>query len=625
MKRPLLLLSSLTLALSGVAALLSKPDTKPVSASASDGKHLFIQVEQESDLHVGDTVFLATLGGTVLSSLSGNAVFASETHLSGRSDDGKKYYTPYSETYCDMLLMQVEKGAYNNTWSFKSIRSSVQEENYSHPTRGRYLAYGHEYSDKNYHNIQAYGDVNFADGKGQYTSWTVEFRGDDHYAIMKYHGEQYDTHIEWKYYGSTARNNFGYYTGATDICIFKEITTDQNRVELNIFRHPDQTTVYENDYLDLTGLEMSVTIDKDTDAEFTYTSTYEVDFPLYTVSFAAKGQTHVWCTFAGMNFNIEVEIIEDTSQYIYFNELKTQKGDYRATYLVVHQSETHITQLKADGWFIEYNKTTADGPIHHKMDETDSIMPNRFFIAHVRIDDTTYMFLQSGKNNKYVIRDGNSLDFSYTANIESAVTIDENLNIHIGDGILYFTGGDFQVASNPSQESRAKLYKRVVDFTEINSENTVHYSDFISSFASTTSSNCDVSGDTDTTLTTTMWNNLKAKFDDIVNDICGYDFQGYLSNTTYIHNEEKGTNSVKDLMDRYDFILSKYQKKKGFDDFIDRKFSEAYQDNYNPHTNAYIFNNNEIEEESSMIVIVIVSAISFASLVTLLILKKKRK
>ena len=225
MKKPLLFLTIASMILGGLAFLI-KPKVSSVNA-LDPNAHLFVQVEKESDLRVGDTVFIGTLGGTIFHSLGGNPVFSTGSHMGGRSEDGKKYYTSYTADYQEALLMQVETGAYDNTWSFKSIRSNAQETNYAHPTRGRYLAYGHEYHDKKYSNIQAYGDVNMADDKGQYTSWTVEFRGDEHYAIMKYYGEQYDTHIQWVYYGSTARNNFGYYTNNTDIVIYKEIAVDQ--------------------------------------------------------------------------------------------------------------------------------------------------------------------------------------------------------------------------------------------------------------------------------------------------------------------------------------------------------------------------------------------------------------
>ena len=624
MKKHILLLPIITMLISGLA-FFAKPQAKQVAADSSN-HHLFIQVEREEDLEVGDTIFLGTLGGTVFSALSGNPVFASESHVSGRSEDGKKYWTLYGDSYQEMLLMKVEKGAYDNTWSFKSLRSASQEEDYAHPTRGRYLAYGHNYSDKKYHDIQAYGDVNMADNKGQYTSWTVEFRGDEHYAIMKYYDEQYDTHIQWAYYGRTARNNFGYYTGKTDICIFKEITLDQSRVTLDIFSHPDQTTVYEGDYLDLTGLEMQVTIDKGEDNEISFRASYETEPTFFNVYFAAHAATHVYCTYVGWNFNLEVEVIEDTSDYIYFNELKAQRSDYRGTYLVVYQDGTTIQQLRADGWTFEYQKASVDGPIHDAMNQ--SIMMNRFFITRLRIDGTSYMFLQAGKNNKYVIRDGNEIDFTddvSSVTTASAITIDENCSVHMGDAILYYAYNQFHLSSNPDASSRAKLYKRVVDYTEFDSENTTRYTDFINSFASTSSAGCDVSGDSDTTITTAQWNTLKSKFDNVANDIWGYDLQGYLANMTYIHNEEKGTNSVKDLIDRYDYILAKYQDTTNFDDFIDRKINPAYQDNYHqPVNSGFIQGSSKPDSKTVTIVIFAISMTSTISLTALLVFKKKR-
>ena len=631
MKKHLAILSLLTLLAGGIALSTTSENVKTASADGETPTgHLFVQIEREEDLREGDKVFIATLGGTVFSALSGNPVFASESHVFGRSEDGKKYYTYYTESYQEMLLMQVEKGAYDNTWSFKSLRTKSQESNYAHPTRGRYLAYGHNYSDEKYQNIQAYGDVNFADGKGQYTSWTVEFRDEEKYAIIKRYGEEYDTHIQWVYYGRTARNNFGYYTGNTDICLFREVNVDQSsgRVSLDIFTHPDQTTVYQGDYLDLTGLEMRVTIDKNESTEFTFTSSYAIDHGFYTVSPAGEGN-RVYCSYAGWNFNLEVEIIEDTSQYIYFNEIKAERGDYRGTYLVVYQSGTDVAQLRSDDTYaIEYEKDSADGAINSSMHS--KIMIHRYYIVHHRISGVAYSFLYAANTNKYLIRNGNEYAFTSNANdltAASAVTLDSNFNIHVGDGIMYFSNSDFHFGDNPSMDSRAKLYKRVVDFTEFNTENTQRYTTFVNHFAALSSEGCDVSGDTSTSLTTNDWNNtLATEFNNIIDDFNGYDFQGYLANMTYTHNAEKGTNSIKDLIDRYDYILTKYESIKGFDDFMDRKYSSAYQENYvAPETNNSIFAFSEEENQSMTMIVLVISAISTATLMALLIIKKKRK
>ena len=628
MKKRLLLLPIITLILGGLAFFV-KPKINDVYASDPNA-HLFVQVTDESQLKVGDTVFIGTPGGTVFSALSGNPVFASGSRVGGRNEDGTKYYTSYTEDYQEMLLMEAQQGAYANTWSFKSLRSKSQETNYAHPTRGRYLAYGHDYHDSKYSNIQAYGDVNMADGKGQYTSWSLEFRGEEKYAIMKYHGEKYDTHIQWVYYGSTARNNFGYYTGNTDIYLYKEITVDQGtgRVSLDMFSHPDQTTVYEGDYLDLTGLEMRITIDKGEDNELSFTSSYEIDHGFYTVTYAAKNATHVYCTYANWTFNLEVEVIEDTSGYIYFNEVKTQKGDYRGTYVVVYQSGASITQLRPDGYFIEYDKPSESAPINSSLHS--KIMINRFYIVRLRIEGVSYSFLYAANTDEYLIRNGQSIDFTNDLSLvtaDSAVTVDENCSIHIGNGILYYYNYNFYISENPSMDSRAKLYKRVVDYSDVGNEYTAKFDTFISNFASVTGASCDASGDTETTLTTTQWNTLKDKFDDIANDLlCGYDFQGYLANTTYVHNQEAGTNSVKDLMDRYDFILSRYQDSKGYDDFIDRKLGNAYQSNYVvPQDDPININERVRSSETSMIVIAVMLTTSVASLTVLLVIKKRRQ
>ena len=625
MKKHIIGILAASLLLTSVAFLTKKEETP---AEAIDPNyHLFVQVESENDLKVGDKIFLSTLGGTQFACLSGNPVFASECHISGRSEDGKKYYTRYTSDYQDMILMEVETGAYADTYSFRSIRSKSQEKDYAHPTHGRYLAYGHEYSDEKYHGIQAYGDVNMADGKNANTSWTVEFRGEDKYAILKRYGEEYDTHIQWVYYGRTARNNFGYYTGNTDIAIFKEIdvTQDSGRVELNIFRHQDQTTVYEGDYLDLTGLEITVIIDKGTLDQYSFVSSYDNEPGFYSISPAAKDPnyeySHIYITYANWNFNLEVKVIEDTSGYEYFNEVKTQKGDYRGSYMIVQQSGVDLKVFRRDGIVMDYTKENEDDPM---CSSVGNITQHIFNLFRKRINGVSYMFFQSNHSGRYLIRSGaDDFDFTYDVDdltVNDAITIDENLNVHIGDGILY-CDSVFYIGSNPSMDKRAKLYKHMVDYTSTGS----NFDTFISDFASVTSAGCDASGEDDTTITTSEWNTLGNKFNDIANDMCGYDFQGYLANMTYVHNQGKGSNSIKDLIDRYDFILSKYQSLKGFDDFMDRIGNPAYQDNYgklnDPILEDIYLSNNNIP----IILIVVISVTSVIALSTLLVIKRRKR
>ena len=622
MKKPILLLAITTL-LAGGISLLAKPKVEKADA-VSTGYHFFVQVEKESDLKVGDTVFIGTIGGTIFSALSGNPVFASESHVSGRSEDGKKYYTYYTENYQEMLLMRAEAGAYDGTWSFKSLRTSAQEADYAHPTKGRYLAYGTYYEDEKYHGIQTYGDINMASSKNQYTSWTLEFRGEEKNVIMKYHGEKYDTHIQWYYMGKGARNNFGYYTGHTDIVMYKEVSADQGLGEVEIIKlsTPDQSTVYEGDYLDLTGLELQITLKKGTSNEITFTSVYENEPSFYNVNFAAKDATFVYCSYVGWNFLVPVEVIEDTSSYIYYNEVKTQKADYRGAYLIVYQNGTDIMQLTRVGAYINYSKQSEDGAICSTFNS--SIQQHVFNIVHVKISGTTYMFLKTVSTDAYVIRKGDD-DIQFVTDINDvttsdAVTIDSDLSIHIGDKILYYAY-NFYLGDNPDMNSRAKLYKHVVDYTEPGS----NASTFLTNFANQTSSNCDASGDTETTLTSNIWNGLKILFDNIASDISnGYDFQGYLANTTYVHNAEAGTNSVRDLIDRYDFILAKYSSSKGFVDFMDRMNNSAYQDNYNQASNVSInvFSN---QDNTLMIVIIAITSVTLLSLAALMVSKKKKK
>ena len=91
MKKFAILLSVISLFLGG-AALMANSNMEMASAAEESHSHLFLKVEREEDLRVGDTVFISTTSGTALGGLSGNPVFSSEEHAPGSNEDGSKFY-----------------------------------------------------------------------------------------------------------------------------------------------------------------------------------------------------------------------------------------------------------------------------------------------------------------------------------------------------------------------------------------------------------------------------------------------------------------------------------------------------------------------------------------------------
>lgn len=125
---------------------------------------------------------------------------------------------------------------------------------------------------------------------------------------------------------------------------------------------------------------------------------------------------------------------------------------------------------------------------------------------------------------------------------------------------------------------------------------------------------CDSTG-VDKNITADIWNGLSDSFNAL-----SYDAQGYLANLTYEHGKET-KDSLKDIVDRYDYIISKYPE---FEDFMSRKVANTYEDHYPS-------NGNSVEMTSSnkvngiVVGVIALSASSLIALAVFLNLKKKKE
>ena len=608
-----LLALTLSLGVTGFA-LNSNKNVVKAEASSSDTR-LFVKIENINDLHVDDVVIMATPAGAVFTSLAGNPVFATGEYLGGRNDEGSKFYFTQKNR---AMLLQVCQGIRNGEFAFKSIKDE-SDYPYAHYTNGRYLAYGHDYSDSTYHGIQAYGDINMQDTVNEFTSWKITITDDYyHFAFMKRSNEQYNTHIQWK--SDQTRPNFGYYTGYQNICLYKQVSLDQDHYTINTVNEQEQTVVYEGDRLDLTGLKLKLTIDKDTVNEFVYYSEYNDDHAYYSVNPALLSSGFIGISFAGLNYNIlGVTVIEDTSNCIYFEEVNYIKGDYRGTYLIAATDGDDVYQFRGSNLETLYYTNTGNHSVI--VDNLDSkILINRFMIKKMALNGVMYEFLINGAD-EYLINNSGNLALTNNfenVTVDSAVTIDDNLFINLGNYKLY-ADGYFYLGENPSLESRAKLFKRLVDYS-YRGKGTVKLTTFLDTFDEYTSENCYASGDTAPTITSEYWNiTLANAFEDIGEyDLYGYDLQGYLANLTYNTNSETA-GSDKDLINRYDFILSKHSEKLLLNDFIGRQEAGTLQN----HISQTIYTFNIINEDNFSTVIIILSVVIITSVSVIILLKKR--
>ena len=159
------------------------------------------------------------------------------------------------------------------------------------------------------------------------------------------------------------------------------------------------------------------------------------------------------------------------------------------------------------------------------------------------------------------------------------------------------------------------LYRRDMD-NDLRS-----YIDAFKTLFFNTTSVCDASG-VQNKITIEAWANLATNFNSTAPDV-REDLQGYFANLTYTHRSES-LGYDEDVVDRYDYIISKYN----LDDFMGRKIAGTYQNNFNPNANAngVAYINTIIGNDSnSGIIVIAIAAILVTSVIGFCFFTKKRQ
>ena len=600
----------------GASTKFSNKVIKANAATINEGK-LFVQIKDINDLQIGDTVIIGD-GYNFLDCQAGNPIFSRVSHFDGGNYDETKLYIPSNTA---IVPMKVEAGYYENTYSFKSVKDASLEKGLMYPTRDKYLSYGSSYTYSS-GTIQTLGDINFVSSKNDYSSWKVSFDNFG-YAHMQFNSEQYTTEIRCNT-SSYTRPHIGYYSPDEyyGVKLYREIDLSNLKIERAVDQ--DQTTVLEGSYIDLSGLELRIGYLEGTDSR-TFISKYNIDQPFYDISTAVKDHGYVVCYFCGSTFNVVCNVVSQEDAPTYFQEMKTVRNDYRGTYILGVESSKltilgAITGSQKDQSDYTFYETIKQFDINvsstlDTLDEYDgsTIDNNYYTIQRKTIDGVSYLFLVS-KNGEYLTNINNGKDLPYltnTLNVNDAISIDDDLYITRNNKKLVYNNSSelFEfVSSVESNHSRIKLFKKICDYES-------EVASFVNEFNTYTNSHCDASGIEQTTIDSEGWSNKASAFNALSPDA-----QGYLANMEYIHNGEVG-GSTADIIDRYDYIVSKY---KNLSDFMNRKDANTIHD----YTNKAEANNISplIEKNVNPIrVVVTISLITLSALITFVLLIKNKK
>ena len=349
---------------------------------------------------------------------------------------------------------------------------------------------------------------------------------------------------------------------------------------------------------------------------------------------AVANQTEYPIKLHGLNetFNFEINEPEDDYNFYYDYVTPAEHKDYRGRYLVVAQEEGRYYYKGRTPEYIseQQNSETFDFASEGRITNTGRVMYDNTVMIDKAYINGRYEYVALAQSddgfpkyyvNPYYNDDETNTRFINTVSTitpteENIIEVIPNTNGGITFGFRSATGRIYGFSFEIWEKAfffetrdyyeNARLYK-------INSCETFDndIARFMQEFYNRTA-NCDASGH-GRGIFDWQWQHIENEFNTMSEDA-----KGYLANLTYTHNAET-PNTIEDVIDRYDFIISKYSDLK---DFIDRKAVQTWNDTSGSSSTRPVVIDN-VANTSSLILIIVVTSITSISLVGLFILKKK--
>ncbi len=560
-------LGALCLSLIGVTALLShSPKASEVQA---DHLHstagLYARVTDVSDIHDGDTVIMISDDGHAVRDIGGNptflytrndSIFVSQDRSLALLDNA--YVVPFT----------VRQGYTAGTFAFYG------DYNKNYTNMGGYVSYdrrGSNYDNPGPHDYSGNGaGIGYwYEGCGlrknkdlKESSFTLTYNEEDgvgHMWIQNVYLKDNQVDGEWKapnlVWTSSYSDRFGWGWGS-NLNIYKQLSV----TSVSMVTPPDQTTFTVGDKLDLSGLVVDVHYGNNQHTTLAYD--VNPDFFAHTEYVTGTGtvQTIVSILNGGTygSFNLQITV-NSTNGYFYrtTSPIYDGRGKWLLTLDLGTQAEPDVRALRANG------DTTALASVTVVDDYINPNITTAIFTVKL-IDDQFYLQYIDGSDVYYVHSDG-GVGLNLSSTKQSPITFEYSESLHTtliknGAGHYLGNGGGYQTIGF-NDGTPVTLYHLPCNLGEL--------SGFTASLKSLLSY-CSSDGDFDYYATyKTQWDAMASSFAALSDDA-----QAYLRNLSYNHGAEE-RDSLEDLIDRYDYILSKYDAL----DFMGRKTHGAYRQN----------------------------------------------
>ncbi len=608
-----------------MAAPITKPNNAfDINKSSSSDSNLFLRIDNIDDLQAGDKVIITNQYGGTLDHFGGNPIYLCARDYGGQSAMGDKHY--FTGSLNDYQVLNVGKVGNYFTFQFTYTYSDYWDKVIC---KNKYLCYRQSdgtWDDKT-GKVYLYGDLYFTDStSNENAQWkiTSNTHGDGFFDMQR-SGEENDTCITFESGVTRSRFWYGGHSGDYGVRIFKYINLNEHQHVFNInnISEPNRTTFYQGETVDLSGLEfnlylfasdfdISTSTDIAADALYTVHSKYDDERNLYSsVSVSGSGNNAIASfTYLGLGYRVYIQIIQESENTTQYHLLNYSMLDYRGTYYFGHIISSYSVYILngndsyiggvTEGLSMDIATEILDVP----NSAGTNVIRSRFQVKRVIVGGESNPYLYNYSSSKYVSYDDNN-KLCYVEENELSdkeiFSVINNKPVLNGDRYIVYATDEFNVSTNSANAvSIFKLMPKTDFYTELDTFKRTFFNKI----------QCESIGETN--FSSQDWLDTKDAFDDLT-----VDAQGYLANLTYTHNAE-ASGSLNDLVDRYDYILSKYPST--YVDYMNRR-EAAYSDFYNNSQNIF---NNRLNQQSGSIVIIVL-AISLIMVASIIFIIKKRK
>ena len=439
-------------------------------------------------------------------------------------------------------------------------------------------------------------------------SWIFVARGDGKFLIQ-------NKQREYKYLTySNSVFKCNNEVNAIDFKIYKKISCE----DVTIKTQPRHLTYYKGEEKDLKGLVLKYNLKNGE----SFSVNYEDATQIIGISWSNNNEIYCYAydgTIGGgyKSFSISITSI-DNPNYVYNKVDSTSYGDFRGSYLFVYDKGDG-TGYVFDNTLSNLNQRINYYIVNISNNQISGL--NSYYEQHLMgvrrytpISTDRY-YISMGYSSSYVAGDSydNIKTTMYPDQINRVKLFDNNRTVTISRNLdpayfVYNENEDRFMFTDASGHHDVSLFKLATTSTV-----TQELDSYRQEFALQTAV-CDSTG-VDKNITSTIWDGLRDSFNAL-----SYDAQGYLANLTYEHGKET-KDSLKDIVDRYDYIISKYPE---FEDFMSRKVANTYEDYYPSNGNSVkMISSNKVN--GIVVGVIALSSSSLIALVVFLNLKKKKE